>query len=66
LESAPYFALRDIICASQDGVLTLRGRLPSYYLKQLAQTVVADVEGVTRIVNEIEVMAPLDRAGGSR
>lgn len=47
-----------LFCEFHEGVLTLRGRLPSYYLKQLAQTVVATVDGVTQVDNRIDVVAP--------
>jgi osmotically-inducible protein OsmY len=50
-------ALRDIFCHYHDGVLTLRGRLPTYYLKQRAQEAVAGIGGVERVANEIEVAA---------
>jgi len=53
-----YVALKNISCAYQEGVLTLRGCLPSYYLKQVAQTTVSRLPGVERIVNQIEVVAP--------
>jgi hypothetical protein len=56
LRSSPYLALRNVACDCQDGVLTLRGCLPTYYLKQVAQAAVARVTGVQRIVNEIEVV----------
>ena len=36
-------------------VVTLRGWLPSYYLKQLAQTLATKVAGVEQIVNRIAV-----------
>ena len=45
-------------CEFHEGVLTLRGRLPSYYLTQLAQTVVATVEGVAQVDNWIDVVTP--------
>jgi osmotically-inducible protein OsmY len=38
-----------------DGTLTLRGQLPSYYLKQMLQTVVQRVPGVLHIRNLVEV-----------
>jgi osmotically-inducible protein OsmY len=66
LWGSPYLALRDISCEYQEGVLTLQGRLPTYYLKLMAQSVVADVEGVTAIVNKIEVMTPIPRAASGR
>jgi hypothetical protein len=58
LRSNPYLALKNVTCDYREGVLTLRGCLPSYYLKQIAQTAVARVAGEARIVNEIEVVAP--------
>jgi hypothetical protein len=57
LRSNSYQALKNVSCEYHAGVLTLRGCLPSYYLKQMAQTAVARLDGVERIVNEIEVVA---------
>jgi osmotically-inducible protein OsmY len=57
LRSNSYLALKNVSCEYHEGVLTLRGCLPSYYLKQIAQTAVATVDGVSRINNEIEVIA---------
>ena len=37
------------------GVLLLKGHLPNFYHKQLAQEAVAWVKGVSQVVNEIEV-----------
>jgi osmotically-inducible protein OsmY len=62
LQRSPYLALNDIACEYQGGVLTLQGRLPTYYLKLMAQSIVADVEGVTVIANRIDVMTPGPRA----
>jgi osmotically-inducible protein OsmY len=49
------------VCEWRAGLLILRGRLPSYYLKQLAQATVAGIEGVDRIANEIEIAGPGER-----
>jgi osmotically-inducible protein OsmY len=57
LRHSRYLALRKIGCEASDGVLTLRGCVNSYYLKQIAQMSVADLDGVKGIVNEIEVKA---------
>ncbi|NBO90767.1 MAG: BON domain-containing protein [Planctomycetia bacterium] len=57
LRSNSYLALKNVSCEFREGVLTLRGYLPSYYLKQMAQAAVARIEGVDRVVNEIEVIA---------
>jgi osmotically-inducible protein OsmY len=58
LRSSPYLSLRAIGCVDHEGAVTLWGCVPTYYLKQLAQEVVAGTEGVRAIVNRIEVMAP--------
>jgi osmotically-inducible protein OsmY len=63
LHSNPYLALKNIHCDYLDGVLFLRGCLPSYYLKQLAQEVVGGMEGVGRIDNQIQVVTPAFRSG---
>jgi osmotically-inducible protein OsmY len=56
-----YLALKNVQCDFHEGVLTLKGCLPTYYLKQMAQSVVGRIEGVKRIVNEIEVVASAAR-----
>jgi hypothetical protein len=66
LRSNPYLALKNVSCEwgageDQESVLVLSGCLPSYYLKQVAQTVVAQVEGVRRIDNRIQVVSPAPR-----
>ena len=61
LRSGPYPALKNLSCDYRGGVLVLRGCLPSYYLKQIAQEAVAQVAGVRGVRNEIEVVAPSRR-----
>jgi osmotically-inducible protein OsmY len=56
LQGQPYRALKQVSCEYHDGTLVLRGRLPSYFLKQMAQAAVARVAGVERILNHIEVV----------
>ena len=40
-----------------DGVLTIRGRLPSFYMKQILQTLLRDLDGVKRINNQTDVVS---------
>ena len=61
LRSNSYLALSNISCECLNGVVVLRGCLPTYYLKQVAQEVVAHLEGVERIDNQIEVVSPAPR-----
>ena len=50
----------NIHCDFHEGVLVLRGSVRSYYLKQLAQTTAARVDGVEEVVNWIQVITPND------
>ena len=57
LNSVSYPSVRRLNCnCDARGVLYLRGRLSSYYQKQLAQEAVSDLPGATKIVNEVEVV----------
>jgi hypothetical protein len=58
LTNCPYaFCFRDIQFEFADGVLTLRGRVPSYYLKQILQTWLRKLDGVQQIENEVDVVS---------
>jgi osmotically-inducible protein OsmY len=59
LGASGYLALRRIHCECEceDGVLCLRGCVPSQYLKQVAQMIATAVEGVHRVDNQIKVVA---------
>jgi hypothetical protein len=50
-----YLALKNVACEYRDGVLVLRGQVPTYYLKQVAHATVAGLSGVRHVVNEIDV-----------
>ena len=59
LQLSPYRALRRVTCEFVDGTLFLQGRVPTYHYKQLAQVTVLGLDGVQRIVNDVEVEASL-------
>ena len=59
LRKSAYHELRLVSCDFHEGVLTLRGRISSFYLKQVAQTLVRELDGVEEINNRLEVAAPL-------
>ena len=52
----PHLTMQRVWCEFQQGRLFLRGQVPSFYLKQLAQTAVVGLDGVGQVVNEIEVV----------
>ena len=41
------------------GILTLRGRVATFYLKQMLQTMLQDVTHVQRLVNEVDVISAI-------
>ena len=58
LRKSGYHQLQLISCEFHKGVLTLRGRVSSFYLKQVAQTLVNQLDGVAEVNNRLEVVAP--------
>lgn len=61
LRSSGYQSLRDVSCIASNGAAYLHGCLSSYYLKQIAQEIAAGIEGVSCVINRIEVTAPSAR-----
>jgi len=52
----PHLAVQRIWCEYSDQTLFLHGHVPTFYLKQLAQSAVAGLDGVDQVVNHIEVL----------
>ena len=61
LHACGYEELRSITCEYHEGMIILRGRLSSFYLKQLAQEAIRTQPGVTIIVNttDVAVLLPI-------
>ena len=59
LRKSLYLSIRNVSCEYDDGRLLLRGQLPNFYHKQMAQVAVAGLEGVTQVANATEVMPSL-------
>ena len=56
LEASSHLFLRHVTCRVDQGVLRLEGKVPSYYLKQTAQSLIQSIDGVDRIENELCVV----------
>ena len=52
---SPYPALREIESKVDDGVAKLEGTVSSYYLKQIAQEIALQHEGVRMVNNQVQV-----------
>jgi hypothetical protein len=55
LAQHPYRAVQYVICEAESGSLILKGRVPTYHLKQMAQAAVTELCALARIDNRIEV-----------
>ena len=55
LQTSGYPQLRKVSCEFHEGVLTLRGQVSTFHLKQIAQTLVRRLEGIGEINNRLEV-----------
>ncbi len=56
LKESPYEPVRQTWCEFDEGVLTLRGNVRSFFHKQVAQQSVVGLSGVERIDNQIQVV----------
>jgi len=54
-EQLGYQQLNNVDCQVEGNVLVLTGKLKSFYLKQVAQTVAMKIPGVASVRNQIEV-----------
>jgi osmotically-inducible protein OsmY len=52
----PHLSQQRLWCEFDQERLYLRGQVPTFYFKQLAQEAVVGIEGVRQVVNEIEVV----------
>ena len=57
LVQSGYPCLQGLTCRYYEGILTLHGSVPSYYMKQVAQTVVKEIKEVSLVDNRLHVVS---------
>ena len=57
LYEADYLQLRDVQVCADDGSIVLRGKVSSYYLKQLSQSIAMAIAERYKLRNELDVVA---------
>jgi osmotically-inducible protein OsmY len=57
LRQSGYRALARVQCEVVGGTVALSGVVPSFFLKQIAQTIIMRMSGVTRLTNRLEVQS---------
>lgn len=55
LMASKYAPLRGLRCSVSEGVVEISGTVSTYYLKQLAQVAVMELEGVKSVRNLVDV-----------
>ncbi|TWT37192.1 BON domain protein [Posidoniimonas corsicana] len=58
LNHSSHLFSRSVSCRFHGGVLRLDGRVPTFYLKQMAQSLLGGIDGVRRIENALVVVNP--------
>jgi len=55
IDSSPYLSGRKLRFETEEGRVTLRGVVDTYFQKQMAQEALRQVDGIDRIKNDLEV-----------
>lgn len=55
ISNSKYAALRQLSCTVAEGVVEITGTVPSFYLKQLAQAAIMQLDGVGTVRNLVSV-----------
>jgi osmotically-inducible protein OsmY len=55
IKNNPYVSRRNLSCETNGGRVVLRGRVQSYFQKQMAQETVRHIDGIVSIENCLEV-----------
>ena len=58
LRATGYASLRSVAVSANAGVVIILGRVPSYFLKQIAQATALAVPGLQQIQNRLDVVSP--------
>jgi hypothetical protein len=53
--TSPYWSIRQLVCEIDRERIVLRGTVPTYYLKQVAQSLALKAIGIERLHSDIEV-----------
>lgn len=64
LAESGYLELEAVRCSARERVITVAGKVSSFYLKQLAQSLIGHLPGVRRVDNRLEVQSGRNRTPG--
>ena len=55
IRKSPHLAGHQVFCQEERGVIVLHGQVRSFFQKQMAQESLRNVDGVEKVINELEV-----------
>ena len=55
IKGNPHLSGHQVFCYEEGGTVILQGRVRSYFQKQMAQESLRNLEGVERIINDLQV-----------
>lgn len=55
IKTNPHLSGQHVFCQEESGIVVLHGRVRSFFEKQMAQESLKRLEGVEKVVNELEV-----------
>lgn len=55
IKCSPHLAGHQVFCQEESGVVVLHGKVRSFFQKQMAQETLRHVDGVEKVINELEV-----------
>lgn len=55
IKKSPHLAGHQVFCQEERGVVVLHGQVRSFFQKQMAQESLRNVDGVEKVINELEV-----------
>ncbi len=58
LDDSSHLFRRTVSCRFDKGVLRLEGKVPTFHLKQIAQSILQDIDGVQLVENRLMVVNP--------
>lgn len=55
IKSSPHLTGHQVFCQEESGIVVLHGKVRSFFQKQMAQETLKKLEGIEKIINELEV-----------
>lgn len=55
IQTSPHLSGHHVFCQEESGIVVLHGRVRSFFQKQMAQEALRKLDGVEKVINELEV-----------